>query len=79
MKRDKLLRQISALPVGTDIGVRLGADYLDIVGLTAWGGGRFTALCCRPNDLRDFLKAWGVPAALRDELARSCPHERDGR
>jgi hypothetical protein len=69
MKRDKLLRQIADLPVGTDIGVQIGTDRLDVIGIVPWGGGRFAALRCRPGDLRDLLVAWGIPAALRDELA----------
>jgi hypothetical protein len=71
MKRDKLLRQLSALPDNVDIGIQIGADRLDVVDIVPWGGGRFAALRCCPGDLRDLLLAWGIPATLRDELA---PH-----
>jgi hypothetical protein len=73
VKRDNLLRQILALPVGTDIGVEIGADRLDVTGIVPWGGGRFAALRCRPSDLRDLLVDWGIPAALRDEFAPARP------
>jgi hypothetical protein len=69
MKRDELLQQIAALPVGADVGIQIGEDHLDIVEVDAWGEGQFGALRCQPNDLRDLQASWGLPASLRECLA----------
>ena len=68
MMRDELLQRIAALPAGADVGIQVGDDHLDIADVVAWGNDSFGALRCHPNDLRDLLLAWGVPAELRYRL-----------
>lgn len=60
MMRDKLLKQISALPPDADTGIQIGDDHLDIADLVPWGDGGFVALQCHSGDLRDVLSEWGL-------------------
>jgi len=60
MMRDELMQQIATLPADTDVGIQIGDDHLDIAEVIAWGDGRFGALRCHPNDLRDLLASQGV-------------------
>jgi hypothetical protein len=68
MMRDDLLKQISALPQDSDIGIQLGGDHLDIADLVAWGDGGFVALKCHASDLRDVLLEWGLLAHQRERV-----------
>jgi len=72
MTRDELLQLIAAVPAGTDIGIQLGNEHLDIVDLVPWGDGQFIALKCHPTDLRDLLLAWELPREQRKQIRRGC-------
>lgn len=73
MMRDELLERIAALPADADVGVQIGDDHLDITDVIPWGAGRFGALTCHPNDVRDLLRAWRLhvrPGEAEPKLAR---------
>ena len=68
MKRHELMQRIAALPADADVGVRIGADILDIMDVVPWGDGSFAALECHQGDLRDLLMEWKLPRDLRRRL-----------
>jgi hypothetical protein len=79
MDRDELLKRISAVPVGMDIGVKIGDGYLDVVGIEPWANGKFMALVCHSADLRDLLLEWRMPTELRDRIAPARQQDSDPR
>ena len=73
MERDELIRRITALPVGTDVGVELGEAQLDIADVAVRPGTPYGVLRCLNADVRDVLAEWGLPESLRDRLAPMPP------
>lgn len=71
MMRDELLQWIAGLPEGSDVGVQIGDDHLDIAEVIRWGDGTFGALRCQSSDLRDMLVAWELPLDVRERVAPS--------
>lgn len=57
MTKDELLRQIVALPEGTEIGVRFGREALDIVGVTASEEPDLVFVQCYQGDVEAVLRS----------------------
>jgi hypothetical protein len=55
MRRDELVKQVSALRRNADVGVLIGDEYLDVADIVPWRGGRSVALRCDSVDLWDLV------------------------
>jgi hypothetical protein len=75
MTRDDLLQQISNLPPDADIGIDVGGEHVDIVGLAPAAEGGLVVLQCHLPDVLDMLAEWGIPKRQRERIASVEPRE----
>ncbi|BCJ53394.1 hypothetical protein Asp14428_48690 [Actinoplanes sp. NBRC 14428] len=68
MMRNELLRQLAVLPEDTLIGVQLGDQHVDAIGLVPWGDEGFVDLQCHAADLLEVLREWKMPAHQREQI-----------
>jgi len=68
MMRNELIRQLAALPEDTLIGVQIGDQHVDAIGLMPWGDEGFVDVLCYAPDLDEVLMEWKLPAHQRKQI-----------